>query len=182
MSSGTEDEGRGATRRARTADNVWDRERSVGERQPDLAESTWSGCAHPVQRAGDTPGHGDTEERDGNLESEADEEARRRQEPRQLARVREPLEVLLAREPERGEKREESERAPPDAALLQRQPDEADRRQDGDDLRGVREVPVHRSRLGPGQRVRESVGGEDACGGHRGDESPRERPTRHLPG
>ena len=59
--------------------------------------------------------------------------------------MREALEVLLAREAERGEKREGGERAPPETALLERQPDEADRREDGDDLRGVREVGVERS-------------------------------------
>ena len=164
----------------RTTDGA--RDRHAGERQPRVAHPTRPGDAERLHRACHAPGDGDAEERDGNLEGEADDEARRRQEPRQLARVREPLEVLLAREPERGEQRKEGERAPPDAALLRRQPDEPDRRHDRDGLRGVREVPVHRSRIRPGQRIGDGVGGENAGGGHRGDEGPREHPTRHLPG
>ena len=132
------------------------------------------------QRARHAPRDGDAEERDGNLEGEADEEAG-------VVRSHGSSPVCASRSrcswhanPSGASSANAGERAPPDAALLERQPDEPDRRQDGDDLRGVREVPVDRSRLRAGQRVGDGVGGEDAGGGHRGDESPREHPTRHL--
>ena len=134
------------------------------------------------ERPGDAASDEDAQEGHGHLQREPDEEGRRRQEPRDLARVDEPLHVLLAGEPRRGGERECPDRARADAALLDGEPDEADRREDGDDLRHVVEVRVHRACRRPGQTVGRGVRDEDSGRRERDDERPGEGATDHRPG
>jgi len=171
-----------AARRADDANDSRDRDRTGGERQPGLTEPGWPTHARPAQRAGDATRQDDAEERDGDLEGEADEEGGRREQPRQLAGVHEPLEVLLAGEPERGEHRRGPERAASEAPFLEREPHQPERRQDREDLRSMREVRVERSGLRSRHGIGQRVSREDPGCGHRGDESPREHPTCHRPG
>ena len=115
-------------------------------------------------------------------EREPEEERRRREEPRHLARVREPLDVLLRDEAEGPDEGERPRRAAAEAAFLERKPDEADRREDREHLRPVLEVAVDRAGSSSGQPIGEGVGDEDARRGHRSDEPPREHAPCHYAG
>ena len=116
---------------------------------------------------------------DGQLQHEPDCEGRCRQEERQLTRVGEPLDMLLAGEAERADERERPQRKPAEAPFLHREPHEADRREDGDDLRHVPEVGVDGSGGRSREPVGERVGSQDARSSHGCDEEPREHPARH---
>ena len=99
-----------------------------------------------------------------------------------MARVREPLQVLLRGEPAGSERREPPGGSRREASILKRETEESDGREHGDDLRAVVEVGVDGARRRSGEPVGERVGREHARRGDRRDESPGKRAASHVRG
>ena len=111
-------------------------------------------------------------ERDGELESQAHEKCRRRDEGEQPSPVRDALDVLLQDERREGCEREGSggRRIQPSAEPGD---DETCNRENGQHLRCVREVRMERSRGCPREPIRERVRHEHAHSDDRRDGEPR---------
>lgn len=128
------------------------------------------------QRGKRTPGDEPDGERDRNLEHEPEHDGRRREKPRDLTRVHQPLEVLLREE---DEGRERGER--PRGRRLQAgaEPGEGDRqdRCEQDRLRRVLQVRVRRPDRRTRQPVGDSVRDERARGDERRDDDPGTEPV-----
>jgi hypothetical protein len=105
------------------------------------------------------------------LQGKAEPERAARQQERQVARMQQRLEMLLAREAHRGERRDRAKRrgAGPSVAG---EPDEPEQHEHGDDLRSVLEVAVSCSGGGACRPVGDGVSGEDAHGRKRERERP----------
>ena len=124
----------------------------------------------------------DAEERDRELEREADQERGRREQERHLARVNEAFDVLLAREADRRERRDPPRREPAEAPVLDREADEREGDEHRDDLGHVREVLMCRPRRRACQTVREGVGREDARRREGSHEEPGDGAASHVRG
>ena len=163
---------RGGIRRART------RSGSHQERSEPCAAGNgapaWGG-----EILGKAPSDDPDEECEGQLQRYPEPQHRGREQERKLARVDQPLEMLLGYEGNNREGRERSGRVTT-RARVEREADERERREDEDDLRRVGEIPVQIVRRHAQSPIRDCMTEQHACSGERQHHEPGQRSAHVL--